>query len=239
MESLKVILLRKVAGLGAIGDIVGVKPGFARNYLLPKKIAMRATVENIEQFKACRTQIEEHNAKTRTEAEKVAEKINGVVVVLVRQSSEKGHLYGSVTARDIAAAVGGAGFNITAGQINLNNPIKLLGIYEVAIDLHPEVSAHIRLSVAKSEEEAHQQIAELESKDQEKTTEAEAPAEETNYENSFVEDENSQKSVAASVANVGDKQAKTGGSKGGKKAKDAADDVAGVASEQKIEDTTV
>jgi large subunit ribosomal protein L9 len=171
MENLKVILLRKVAGLGTIGDVVGVKPGFARNYLLPKKIAMRATVENIKQFETCRVQIEENNAKTRAEAEKVAEEMNGLVVVLVRQSSEKGHLYGSVTARDIAVTVSDAGFATTAGQINLHNPIKLLGVYEVAVDLHPEVSVYVRLSVAKSEEEARQQIAELDAKNQKKVVE--------------------------------------------------------------------
>ncbi|MDR1335118.1 MAG: 50S ribosomal protein L9 [Holosporaceae bacterium] len=176
MENLKVILLRKVAGLGVIGDVVGVKPGFARNYLLPKKIAMRATIENIKYFEACRVQIEEHNAETRAEAEKVAGKVNGLVVILVRQSSEKGHLYGSVTARDIATAVTGAGFDVVAGQINLHNPIKSLGVYEIVVGLHPEVSVCVRLSIAKSEEEARQQIAEIDAATKRNTADGVASA---------------------------------------------------------------
>ncbi|MDR2107034.1 MAG: 50S ribosomal protein L9 [Holosporaceae bacterium] len=160
MEHVKVVLLQRVARLGQIGDVVNVKPGFARNYLLPKKIALRATKENLKYFEDKKTQIEAANAETRAEAAKTAEKMKAVSISLARQASDKGHLYGSVTARDIALSVKEAGFSVVPGQICLHTPIKMLGIYDVAIDLHPEVSVVIKLCVAKSEEEARQKISE-------------------------------------------------------------------------------
>ncbi|MDR2268000.1 MAG: 50S ribosomal protein L9 [Holosporaceae bacterium] len=160
MEHVKVILLQRVAKLGSIGDVVSVKPGFARNYLLPKKIALRATNENKKIFEEKRVQIEAANAETRAEAQEIAEKINNLSVTLIRQASEKGHLYGSVTARDIAIAMKGHDILVTAGQVNLRAPIKELGVYDLSIDLHPEVAVQIKLSVAKTEEEAKQQITE-------------------------------------------------------------------------------
>ncbi|GHU17719.1 50S ribosomal protein L9 [Alphaproteobacteria bacterium] len=159
MEHVKVILLQRVAKLGNIGDEVKVKPGFARNYLLPKKIALRATNENKKYFEDQRSQIEAINAETREEARKIAENIKCFSITLIRQASEKGHLYGSVTCRDIAAVINGAGVSVNAGQVNLGAPIKQLGIYEMSVNLHPEVSVPVVLSVAKSEEEAQQQIA--------------------------------------------------------------------------------
>jgi large subunit ribosomal protein L9 len=161
MEHIKVILLQKVAKLGSIGDIVSVKPGFARNYLLPEKIAMRATNENKKYFEDKRAQIEASNAEMRGKAQKVADNVKCFSITLVRQASEKGHLYGSVTARDIASAIKTTGVTVTASKINLNIPIKELGVYDLSVDLHPEVSVPVRLSVAKSEEEAKQQIAAL------------------------------------------------------------------------------
>ncbi|MDR2794430.1 MAG: 50S ribosomal protein L9 [Holosporaceae bacterium] len=158
MEHVKVILLQRVAKLGNIGDVVSVKPGFARNYLLPKKIALRATNENKKYFEERRAHIEATNADTRAEALSIAEKINNFSVTLIRQASEKGHLYGSVSSRDIAAAIRDSGINVNAGQINLNAPIKQIGIYNLSINLHPEVLVPIKLSVAKSESEAQQQI---------------------------------------------------------------------------------
>lgn len=163
MEHVKVILLQKVAKLGNIGDTVNVKPGFARNYLLPKKIALRATNENKKYFEDKRAQIEAENAKTRSEAQKISDKVKNFSITLIRQASEKGHLYGSVTAKDIASAISAIKENnitVTAGQINLNTPIKEIGLYELSIDLHPEVSVPVKLSVAKSEEEAQQLMAE-------------------------------------------------------------------------------
>ena len=158
MEHINVVLLQRVRNLGLIGDVVKVKPGFARNYLLPKKIALRATKENMKYFEDQRLQIEAHNASTRAEAQKIAEKVKRFSVNLVRQASEKGHLYGSVTSKDIATAVKHAGVTIVASQISLRSLIKTLGIYELTVDLHPEVSVPLRLSVAKSEEEAQQQM---------------------------------------------------------------------------------
>jgi len=158
MEHVRVILLQRVAKLGYIGDVVNVKPGFARNYLLPKKIALRATKENMKYFEEQKASIEAANAESRAQAEKIAEKMKGLSVVLIRQASEKGHLYGSVTGRDVAMAVKEAGYTITAGQVNLGMPIKELGVYEVSVDLHPEVSVAVKLNVAKSEDEAQQQI---------------------------------------------------------------------------------
>ncbi|MDR2068008.1 MAG: 50S ribosomal protein L9 [Holosporaceae bacterium] len=154
----KIVLLQRVAKLGGIGDVVNVKPGFARNYLLPQKIALRASDENLKYFADKRSQIEAQNAETRSEAMKIAEKMKDLSVVLIRQASEKDHLYGSVTGRDIASALKELGFTVKAGQINLNSPVKLLGTYSISVDLHPEVSAPIKLVVAKSEEEAQQQL---------------------------------------------------------------------------------
>lgn len=159
MEHIKVVLLQRVHKLGIIGDVVNVKPGFARNYLLPKKMALRATKENMKYFEEKRAQIEAHNAETRAEAQKIADKIKCFSVILIRQASDKGHLYGSVTSRDIAASVKDSGITIYASQVNLNTPIKQLGIYDLSVNLHPEVSVPLKLSIAKSEEEAQQQIA--------------------------------------------------------------------------------
>ncbi|MDR1983107.1 MAG: 50S ribosomal protein L9 [Holosporaceae bacterium] len=168
MESIKIILLQRVAKLGQIGDIVNVKPGFARNYLFPQKIALRATKGNMKYFDDKRAQIEAANAETRAEAQKIAEKMKGVSISIVRQASDKGQLYGSVTRRDIANAIKNAGFIVTAGQVNLNAPIKLLGVYDVPIDLHPDVFVTVKLSIAKSEEEALLKIeAETPTEDQE------------------------------------------------------------------------
>lgn len=156
MEHIKVILLQKISKLGHIGDIVKVKPGFARNYLLPRKIALRANEENMKYFESRRAQIEAANADLRSAAQKIAEDVKIFSIILVRQASEKGQLYGSVTARDIAAAIKAQGVDVVPGNVNLNVPIKMLGVYDLSVDLHPEVSVPVRLSVAKSEEEAKQ-----------------------------------------------------------------------------------
>ena len=158
MEHIKVILLQRVAKLGHIGDVVKVKPGFARNYLLPKKIVLRANEENMKYFEERKVQIEAANAESRAEAQKIADKVKIFSITLIRQASEKGRLYGSVTARDIAAAIKEQDVNVTPGQVNLNVPIKMLGVYDLSVDLHPEVSVPVKLRVAKSEEEAQQQF---------------------------------------------------------------------------------
>ena len=158
MEHIKVVLLQRVSKLGYIGDVVNVKPGYARNYLLPKKIALRATKENLKYFEEQKEQIQKANEAAKAEAQKVADQMGQLTIALVRQASEKGQLYGSVTSRDISAAIKELGYKVNAGQIDLNDPIKTVGVYEINVNLHPEVSVVIKLSVAKSEEEAQQQI---------------------------------------------------------------------------------
>jgi len=151
---MEVILLERVEKLGQMGDIVNVKPGFARNFLLPREKALRATAENKKRFETQRAQLETENLKQREEADAVATKMAGLSVVLIRQAGEAGHLYGSVNARDIAAAVTDAGFTVSRNQVNLEHPIKTLGLYTVSVSLHPEVSTTVTANVARSADEA-------------------------------------------------------------------------------------
>src|SRR6185436_9137223 len=149
-----VILLERIERLGQIGDVVKVKPGFARNFLLPTKKALRATEENKKRFEAQRAQIEANNLKRRQEAEKVSDKVDGLKVVIIRQASETGILFGSVSTRDIAEGVTKAGFTIDRSQVKLDKPIKTLGLHDVRVALHPEVIVKVTANVAKSEDEA-------------------------------------------------------------------------------------
>jgi len=151
---MEVILLERIEKLGQMGDVVSVKPGYARNFLLPQAKALRATAENSKHFETQRAQLEAVNLEKRTEAEKVGEKLDGLAVILVRQAGESGQLYGSVNARDIADQVIDGGFTITRQQVELAQPIKALGLYEVQVTLHPEVSVNITANIARSEEEA-------------------------------------------------------------------------------------
>jgi large subunit ribosomal protein L9 len=152
-----VILLERIEKLGQIGDIVSVKPGFARNFLLPRKKALRATEDNKKRFEEQRAQIEATNLKRKQEAEKIAKKVDGIKVVLIRQASETGMLFGSVSSRDIADAVTAAGCTIDRRQVVLDRPIKTLGLHPVRVALHPEVIVTVTANVAKSEDEAAQQ----------------------------------------------------------------------------------
>ena len=154
---MEVILLERVEKLGQMGQVVNVKPGYARNYLLPKRKAMRATKENLAFFESQRTQLEAANLDRRKDAEQVARTLDGLTVVITRQAAETGMLYGSVSARDIAEAVTEAGFTIGRGQIAIEQPIKTLGIFKVRVNLHPEVSVAITVNVARSLEEAEMQ----------------------------------------------------------------------------------
>ncbi len=154
---MQVILLERIEKLGQMGDEVNVKPGYARNFLLPKHKALRATDTNRSHFESERAQLEAANLEQRGEAEKVGEKLDGLSVILVRQAGESGQLYGSVNARDIAAAVTEAGFTITRQQIDLAQPIKSLGLFDVSASLHPEVSVSVMVNVARSQEEARVQ----------------------------------------------------------------------------------
>lgn len=151
---MEIILLERVEKLGAIGDVVKVKDGFARNYLLPRKKALRANEANRKLFEANRARIEEENAERRTDAEKAAKGVDGKTVQLIRQASNSGQLYGSVSARDIVEALDVQGASVTKSQIVLDRPIKAIGMHEVKVALHPEVAVTVTVNVARSPEEA-------------------------------------------------------------------------------------
>jgi len=151
---MEVILLERVEKLGSIGDVVKVKNGFARNYLLPRKKALRANESNRKLFEANRARIEEENASRRSDAEKASKGVDGKSVQLIRQASNTGQLYGSVSARDIADALEAEGAKVAKSQVVLDKPIKAIGMYEVKIALHPEVSVTVKVNVARSPEEA-------------------------------------------------------------------------------------
>ena len=154
---MEVILLERVAKLGQIGDVVRVKDGFARNFLLPRKKALRATDANRKRFETQRADIEARNLELKQEAKAVAEKLDGHVIVLIRQAGESGQLYGSVSPRDIAEALGQSRFKVSREQVVLNTPIKALGLHTVPVHLHPEVDVKITVNVARSAEEAERQ----------------------------------------------------------------------------------
>jgi large subunit ribosomal protein L9 len=151
---MEVILLERVEKLGVIGDVVKVKNGFARNYLLPNKKALRANDANRKLFEANRARIEEENASRRGEAEKSSKTVDGKTVQLIRQASNTGQLYGSVSARDIVDALDSQGAKVTKSQIVLDRPIKAIGMHDVKVALHPEVSVTVKVNVARSPEEA-------------------------------------------------------------------------------------
>ena len=151
---MEVILLERVEKLGAIGDVVKVKNGFARNYLLPNKKALRANDANRKLFETNRARIEKENEEKRGDAEKASKGVDGKTVKLIRQASNVGHLYGSVSARDIAEALEGVGAKVAKSQVVLDRPIKAIGVHEVKIALHPEVAVTVKVNVARSPEEA-------------------------------------------------------------------------------------
>jgi len=152
-----VILMQRVEKLGQMGQVVKVRPGYARNYLLPQGKAIRATKENLARFEQQRAELEAQNRKRREEAERIAERVAGLTVVLIRQAGESGSLYGSVTARDIAEACTAAGLSISRDQVLLDKPIKTIGIASVRVALHPEVVIPVGVNVARSPEEAEKQ----------------------------------------------------------------------------------
>jgi large subunit ribosomal protein L9 len=154
---MEVILLERVAKLGQMGEIVRVKNGYARNFLLPRGKALRATENNKKHFDGQRAQLETRNLERKSEAAAVAEKLNGQVFVILRQAGESGQLYGSVAPRDIADVATAGGFTVERGQIVLNTPIKTLGLHKVPVHLHPEVDIVIEVNVARSADEAERQ----------------------------------------------------------------------------------
>ena len=151
---MEVILLERIAKLGQMGDVVRVKDGYARNFLLPGGKALRATKENRAKFETMKSQLEARDLGLKTEADKVAGKLNGQSFVVLRQASDTGQLYGSVTARDLATVIGEGGFTVSRSQIILNTPIKMIGLHKVPIALHPDVEVTVTVSVARNAHEA-------------------------------------------------------------------------------------
>ncbi len=157
MAAVELILLQRVENLGQMGDMVKVKPGYARNFLLPQKKALRANKSNLAHFEQQRAQLEAQNLKRREEAERLAERVIGLAVVIIRQAGESGSLYGSVSARDVADACTEHGLTVNRSQVILEHPIKTLGLSKVRVALHPEVSISVTVNVARSSEEAARQ----------------------------------------------------------------------------------
>jgi large subunit ribosomal protein L9 len=156
---MQVILLQRLGRLGQMGDVVTVKDGYARNFLLPQKKALRATKENLAQFETQRAQLEANNLELKKDAEAVSSKLAGKSFIAIRQAGDTGQLYGSVSTRDIAEVVTAGGFTINRNQVILDKPIKNLGIHPVRVALHPEVVVDVTLNVARSEDEANRQQA--------------------------------------------------------------------------------
>jgi large subunit ribosomal protein L9 len=156
---MQVILLERIARLGQMGDTVRVKNGFARNYLLPQGKALRATEANMKKFEAQRAQLEARNQERKAEASKIAEDLDGKSFVIIRSAGETGQLYGSVSTRDIADLLVAEGFNVSRNQVELNHPIKAIGISDIVVSLHPEVQVTIQLNIARTAEEAERQAA--------------------------------------------------------------------------------
>ena len=154
---MQVILLERIARLGQMGDVVRVRDGYARNFLLPQGKALRATKDNSKRFEAERAQLEARNLDRKNEAGEVAAKLDGKSFIVIRQAGETGQLYGSVTARDLADAVTAGGFSVGRAQVVLHQPIKTIGLHTVAIALHPEVESKVTVNVARSEDEALRQ----------------------------------------------------------------------------------
>ena len=154
---MQVILLERIEKLGQMGDVVTVRPGFARNFLLPQKKAMRATQDNLHYFEREKSQLEAINLERRTEAEEVGEKLEGLIVSIIRNAGDNGQLYGSVNSRDIADAVSEAGFTVARNQVLMERPLKMLGLHDYRIRLHPEVAVIVTVNVAQSAEEAEMQ----------------------------------------------------------------------------------
>ena len=154
---MKVILLERVERLGALGDVVNVKDGFARNYLLPRSKALRANEANLKVFESQRQDIEARNDQAREGAERSAKKIDGETYVIIRQAGESGQLYGSVAGRDVAEAVQAAGGQADRSQVVLDKPIKTIGVHSVKVRLHPEVTVTVKVNVARSNDEAERQ----------------------------------------------------------------------------------
>lgn len=195
---MQIILLERVSNLGQMGDVVRVRDGYARNFLLPQGKALRATKENAKRFEAERAQLEARNLERKSEASTVAEKLDGQSFIVVRQAGETGQLYGSVSARDLADILTAGGFSVSRAQVVLNQPIKTIGLHAVAIALHPEVETTVTVNVARSEDEAERQARgedlslRNDDMDEDEETEGEAEAETAPAEEASADDEDEQ-----------------------------------------------
>ena len=185
---MEVILLERVAKLGQMGDVVRVKDGFARNFLLPRRKALRATEENRARYQAMKVDLEARNLQERGEAEKIGGKLDGQSFTVLRQAAEGGQLYGSVSPRDIAGLIEAGGFAIDRSQIALNTPIKMIGMYKVPVTLHPEIEVTVTVTVARSADEA-ERLKRGEDVTRLREEEAEAAAEATAAAEAFFEPE--------------------------------------------------
>ena len=155
---MEVILLQRVEKLGMMGDIVSVKPGFARNFLIPQGLADRATKDRIAHLESMKKQYEAENVKQREEAEKLAKKMDGAVIEFIRSAGDTGNLYGSIRRKDLAEAVTKAGFTVSKNQVNIAEPLKTIGLHDIKIQVHPEVDVTIVANIAMSAEEAKAQL---------------------------------------------------------------------------------
>lgn len=176
--SVDIILLERIEKLGQMGDVVSVKPGFARNFLLPQGKAVRASEDNVKRFEEQRAQLEAENLERRKEAERVGKDLEGLSVVIIRAASETGQLYGSVNARDIANAIKEAGVTVNRSQVLMERPVKTLGVFDFRIKLHPEVLVTVKINVAQSQEEAEAQAERVSRGESAVITEAEQAARE-------------------------------------------------------------
>ena len=205
---MQVILLERIEKLGQMGEVVAVKPGYARNYLLPQGKARRATKENVAQFEGQRAQLETENLSRRDEAEKVGAKLDGLSVTLLRQAGESGQLYGSVNTRNLADAITEAGFTVARDQVILESVIKALGLHKVKVRLHPEVTVTVTANVARSEAEAKGQAksGHLVSAEEREAAQAAAAAEtEAAVAAVEAEEEAEEKAVEEDTAKTGEK----------------------------------
>ena len=155
---MEIISLERIDRLGQMGDVVNVKNGYARNYLFPQKKALRKTADNMKAFEAKRAEYEAMNAKLKADAEQLAKDLKGLSVTIIRQAAETGQLYGSVTGRDICDAIAEKGFKVKRRHVELNTPFKVMGVFDVALKLHPDVEQTVRVNIARSEAEAQKAV---------------------------------------------------------------------------------
>ncbi len=201
---MEIILLERIDKLGQMGDVVKVKDGYARNYLLPQKKALRATEANRERFDRERVQLEARSLEQRSEAEAVAARLDGLSVVMLRQAADSAQLYGSVNAVDVARAVDEAGFSVDRRQVRLGSTIKTLGLHRVSISLHPEVSVNVTVNVARTAEEAELQAKAGEALTAAEAAEAAAVGEEPEVERFFEEEAVEEAATEIASAGAGD-----------------------------------